>query len=102
MRPTRAAFSDMPGPKVYNLWWGDQTAAKQKGIYTYTLSPYQSKAAPHMLRSYLFNGVRRLSIYALPIAIPSAIYYYTWQAAVKDCHWRNSKEGHLALSAHEE
>ncbi|KAJ7355422.1 cytochrome b-c1 complex subunit 8 [Mycena albidolilacea] len=102
MRPSIARFSDMPGPKVYNLWWGDQTVPKQKGIYQYTLSPYQSKAAPQMFRSYLFNGVRRLSVYALPIVIPAGIYYYTWKAAVKDYEWRNSKEGHLALAGHEE
>ncbi|KAJ7623379.1 cytochrome b-c1 complex subunit 8 [Roridomyces roridus] len=98
MRPSNALKSDMPGPKVYLQWWGDQSAQRMKGVYQYTLSPYQAKAAPHMLRSYLFNGIRRLSIYALPIAIPAGIYYYTWNAAVKDYHWRNSKEGHLALS----
>ncbi|KAJ7115798.1 cytochrome b-c1 complex subunit 8 [Mycena epipterygia] len=104
MRPSNALFSDMPGPKVYNLWWGDQTATKQKGIYQYTISPYQAKAAPHMFRNYLFNGFRRLSVYALPILIPVGIYYYTWTSAVKDYEWRNSKEGHLALSheGHEE
>jgi hypothetical protein len=28
--------------------------------------------------------------------------YYVWKAAVKDYEWRNSKEGHHALSGHEE
>ncbi|KAJ6621318.1 cytochrome b-c1 complex subunit 8 [Mycena sp. CBHHK59/15] len=101
MRPSNAFFSDMPGPKVYNVWWGDQTGQKQKGIYTYTISPYQAKAAPHMFRSYLFNGYRRLTVYALPILVPFGIYYYTWRMSVKDYEWRNSKAGHLALS-HEE
>ncbi|KAJ7043447.1 cytochrome b-c1 complex subunit 8 [Mycena alexandri] len=99
MRPSNAVLSDMPGPKVYNLWWGDRTIQKQKGIYQYTLSPYQSKAAPNMFRNYLFNGFRRLSVYALPIIVPAGIYYYVWKAAVKDYNWRNSKEGHIALAA---
>ncbi|KAJ7449547.1 cytochrome b-c1 complex subunit 8 [Mycena latifolia] len=98
MRPSNALFSDMPGPKVYSLWWGDQTGQRHKGIYQYTISPYQAKAAPHMFRNYLFNGVRRLSVYALPIGIPFGIYYYVWQMSVKDYEWRNSKAGHLALS----
>jgi len=51
-----------------------------------------------MFRNYLFNGVRRLSVYALPIAIPFGIYYYVWKMSVKDYEWRNSKEGHLAMS----
>ncbi|KAG5636271.1 hypothetical protein H0H81_008557 [Sphagnurus paluster] len=38
MRPSIARLSDMPGP----------------------LSPYQAKAAPNMIRNYLFNGYRRL------------------------------------------
>ncbi|KAJ7224437.1 cytochrome b-c1 complex subunit 8 [Mycena pura] len=102
MKFSNVLRSDMPGPKVYNLWWGDGTLAKQKGIYQYTISPYQAKAAPHMIRNYLFNGARRLSVYALPILVPASIYYYVWQAAVKDYHWRNSKEGLLATAGHEE
>jgi UcrQ family len=34
------------------------------------LSPFQSKAAPQMLRNYLFNGYRRLSAEALFFIIP--------------------------------
>ncbi|KAJ7760398.1 hypothetical protein B0H16DRAFT_1532193 [Mycena metata] len=121
MRPSNAVLSDMPGLCILNsrqnLWWGDRTIQKQKGIYQYTLSPYQSKAAPHMFRNYLFNGFRRLSVYALPIIVPAwnlcvhrkhsqpyiyssyALDYYVWKAAVKDYNWRNSKEGHIALAA---
>ncbi|KAJ7281834.1 cytochrome b-c1 complex subunit 8 [Mycena rebaudengoi] len=102
MRPSNALASEMPGPKVYSLWWGDHSIPKQKGVYTYTISPYQAKAAPHMFRSYFFNGIRRLSVYALPIAVPFSIYYYVWQESKKGYAWRNSKEGHLALGESEE
>ncbi|KAJ7126516.1 cytochrome b-c1 complex subunit 8 [Mycena crocata] len=102
MRPSIARLGDMPGPKVYLQWWGDQSGQRQKGVYQYTISPYQSKAAPNMFRSYLFNGIRRLSVYALPILIPSGVYYYVWQNALKDYEWRNSKAGVLALAEHEE
>ncbi|KAJ7634169.1 cytochrome b-c1 complex subunit 8 [Mycena polygramma] len=81
MRFSNALRSEMPGPKVYNIWWGDRSGQAQKGIYQYTLSPYQAKAAPQMFRNYLFNGFRRLSVYALPILVPAGIYYYVWTNA---------------------
>ncbi|KAJ7504546.1 hypothetical protein B0H11DRAFT_1982846 [Mycena galericulata] len=96
MRPTNALFGDMPGRAYQSgllLWWGDQSGQRMKGVYQYTLSPYQAKAAPNMFRNYLFNGIR----------LPAGIYYYIWRMNVKDYHWRNSKEGLQALShEHEE
>ncbi|RXW16763.1 hypothetical protein EST38_g9094 [Candolleomyces aberdarensis] len=96
MRPTIARFSDMPGPKVYNLWWGDKTGVPQKGLITYTLSPYQSKAMPKWFSSYLFNGVRRLSGEFLFFAIPFAVGYGTYSWAKGYDAYLNSKEGHIA------
>ncbi|PFH53419.1 hypothetical protein AMATHDRAFT_171189 [Amanita thiersii Skay4041] len=100
MRPTFARHSDMPGPKVYNLWWGDQTGIRQKGITQYTLSPFQAKAAPKMIRNYLFNGYRRLAGEAIFWIIPFGIGYgvYTWARNYEE--WAKSKAGHLALEGH--
>ncbi|PPQ77935.1 hypothetical protein CVT25_015410 [Psilocybe cyanescens] len=102
MRPTLPRSSGMPGGKAYSLWWGDQTGMKQKGVVTYgtklaAISPYQTKAAPHFLRSYLFNGYRRLSGEILFFGIPIALGYgvYTWAKGYDE--WQNSKAGHLAL-----
>lgn len=80
------------------------------------LSPYQTKAAPHWLRSYIFNGYRRISGEVLFFGIPLAIgaYHlalvtlvycltknrflgygvYTWAKSYDE--YQNSKAGHLA------
>ncbi|TFK75654.1 hypothetical protein BDN72DRAFT_954818 [Pluteus cervinus] len=102
MRPTVAHMSGMPGPKVYMQWWGDKNGAiKQKGIYQYTLSPYQFKANPNMIRNYLFNAYRRLSGEALFFIIPFAAGYgiYSWAKSYDG--WAKSKAGHLATEHHE-
>lgn len=78
-----------------NLWWGDQHGTKQKGMKQYSasffvrplamcpnlfpltaVSPFQAKAAPHWLRSYIFNGYRRLSGEALFFLVPFGIGAY--------------------------
>ncbi|KAF8063558.1 cytochrome b-c1 complex subunit 8 [Lyophyllum atratum] len=102
MRPSIARFSDMPGPKVYNLWWGDQSGMRQKGVIQYTISPNQSRAAPHMIRNYLFNGYRRLSGELVFWLIPFGMGYglYTW--AKKTDAYQNSKAGHIAAGGHHE
>ncbi|KAF9011898.1 cytochrome b-c1 complex subunit 8 [Cyathus striatus] len=99
MRPTIARHSDMPGPKVYNLWWGDKTGIRQRGVITYTISPYQTKIAPHMFRNYLMNGYRRLSGEFVYFAIPFALGYavYTWGSNTY-AH-NNSKAGHIEAIA---
>ncbi|KAF8895890.1 cytochrome b-c1 complex subunit 8 [Gymnopilus junonius] len=122
MRPTIARRSDMPGGKVYvssflastniggtrlivilmaykNLWWGDQSGVKQKGITIYTLSPYQAKAGPHWLKSYIFNGYRRIAGEVFFFGIPMLVGYgvYTWAKRYDD--WQNSKAGHIAQAA---
>jgi ubiquinol-cytochrome c reductase subunit 8 len=40
------------------------------------LSPYQTKAAPHWLRSYIFNGYRRISGEILFFGIPFVVGAY--------------------------
>ncbi|KAF9467185.1 cytochrome b-c1 complex subunit 8 [Collybia nuda] len=100
MRPSIARFSDMPGPRVYNLWWGDKGTIRQKGIVTYTLSPFQSKAAPNMLRNYLFNGYRRLSGEALFFLIPFGTGYAIYSWAKSYDAFQNSKAGHIAGAKH--
>ncbi|GLB42975.1 putative ucrQ family protein [Lyophyllum shimeji] len=96
MRPSVARQSEMPGPKVYSLWWGDRTIPKQKGVVEYTISAYRAKAAPHMLRNYLFNGYRRLSGELVFWLIPFGMGYgiYTW--AKKTDAYHHSKAAHVA------
>ncbi|KAJ7594041.1 cytochrome b-c1 complex subunit 8 [Mycena floridula] len=108
MRPSIARFSDMPGPqRAWNAWWGDRhgSITRQKGVIQYTLSPYQSKAAPQMIRTYMFNGFRRISAEAFYVVFPFAVGYgiYAWARSYDEYH--NSKAGHVAAMAagnHEE
>ncbi|TFL04132.1 cytochrome b-c1 complex subunit 8 [Pterulicium gracile] len=95
MRPSASVMSEMPGGKVYNEWWGVKTS-KQKGIYSYTLSPYQSKAAPNWARNYLFNGYRRISGEVIFWVVPFTLGYgiYTW--ANKHAAYLDSKQAHIA------
>ncbi|EKM78391.1 QCR8 subunit 8 of ubiquinol cytochrome-c reductase complex [Agaricus bisporus var. burnettii JB137-S8] len=98
MRPTLARSAEMPGPRIH--WWGDKHGAlKQKGITQYAISPWQTKAAPHMFRNYLFNGYRRISSELIFWVLPFGIGYgiYTWGKSRYD--WQNTKAGHLAESA---
>ncbi|KIY49831.1 hypothetical protein FISHEDRAFT_72455 [Fistulina hepatica ATCC 64428] len=98
MRPTNVRFSEMPGPRrVYSPWWGDKNHAKQKGVIQYTLASNSSKTGPHWLRSYIFNGYRRLSQEAFYFLIPATIGYGIYAWAKRYDAWQNSKEGHLAL-----
>jgi len=96
MRPSVARLSEMPGPKVYNLWWGDKTGQRQRGMVSYTISPFQSKAAPNMFQNYLFNGYRRLAIQTPYFVLPFVAGYglYSWAKGYDE--WQNSKAGHLA------
>ncbi|TFK29424.1 hypothetical protein FA15DRAFT_677685 [Coprinopsis marcescibilis] len=100
MRPTIARQSDMPGPK--NLWWGDKTGTRQRGITQYTISPYQTKVAPHWARTYLFNFYRRVGGELLFFGVPIAIGYATYSWAKSHDAYVNSKAGHIAHAAHEE
>ncbi|KAF9045475.1 cytochrome b-c1 complex subunit 8 [Panaeolus papilionaceus] len=100
MRPTLVARDGMPGPR--NLWWGDKSGVRQKGMVTYTLSPFQTKAAPHWLRSYIFNGYRRISGELLFFGLPFAIGYGVYAWAKSYDNWQNSKAGHIAQGEHHE
>ncbi|KAI0037094.1 cytochrome b-c1 complex subunit 8 [Vararia minispora EC-137] len=92
----------MPGPKVYNVWWGDYAHGTklQKGIVQYTVSPFYANPTKNMFRDWLFNGTRRLGQQLPYWSIPFAIGYavYTW--GNKRYAWQNSKEGHIASGEH--
>jgi hypothetical protein len=42
-------------------------------LLTTAISPWQTKAAPHWMKNYIFNGYRRLSGEVVFFAIPFAI-----------------------------
>ncbi|EKM56682.1 uncharacterized protein PHACADRAFT_253942 [Phanerochaete carnosa HHB-10118-sp] len=100
MKPTAMRMSDMPGPRVYNLWWGDKGVTRQKGIVTYAVSPWRQRAAKNMIRNYIFNGYRRLSGQAVYWIFPFALGYGTYTWAKKYDEWQNSKAAHVAGHVH--
>ncbi|KIM62879.1 hypothetical protein SCLCIDRAFT_1214671 [Scleroderma citrinum Foug A] len=101
MRPTAVRSDGMPGPKTYNPWWGDTRNLKQRGIITYTLSPFRSRAAKDIFQGWLFNGYRRLAGQLPYWIVPFAIGYGTYTWAKRRDAWQTSKAGHLALHGHE-
>ncbi|OCH88723.1 hypothetical protein OBBRIDRAFT_794969 [Obba rivulosa] len=100
MRPTQVRFSEMPGPKTYNPWWGSHEVTHQKGIVQYSLSPMRQRPCKNMFRNYIFNGYRRLSSQFGYWIVPFAIGYGTYTWAKSYDTYLNSKEAHIAGHAH--
>jgi len=101
MRPSAVRMSEMPGGRVYNLWWGTKEGAvKQKGVVTYTVSPFRQRAVKGLFKGYLFNGYRRLSAQFGYWVVPVVIGYSTYAWAKKHDAWQNSKAGHIAGAHH--
>ncbi|KAI0080415.1 hypothetical protein K474DRAFT_1657836 [Panus rudis PR-1116 ss-1] len=96
MRPTFVVRSEMPGPKVYNPWWGSGEAQKMKGVVQYSLSPTRTRAMHNLIRNYVFNGYRRLSAHVGYWIVPFALGYGTYTWAKSYDTWLNSKAAHVA------
>ncbi|KAL3230591.1 Cytochrome b-c1 complex subunit 8, mitochondrial [Nakaseomyces bracarensis] len=67
-----------PGAKAYMGWWGHLGSPKQKGITSYSVSPYAQKPLAHSMQNAVFNTFRRVKSQALYVLIPAGIYYYWW------------------------
>ncbi|PVF99590.1 putative ubiquinol-cytochrome c reductase complex 11 kDa protein [Serendipita vermifera] len=76
-------------------WWGAMGSPTQKGITSYTVSPYRQKAMHGAFSGYTYHGIRRLAQNAPYFVPPFAVGYfvYTW-AKAKD-HYNNSKAAHV-------
>ncbi|KAJ8079616.1 ubiquinol--cytochrome-c reductase subunit 8 [Marasmius tenuissimus] len=104
MRPSSTRFSDMPGRECLSAskWWGDNHGAgvRQRGIIQYSISPFQTKSMPNLVRNYVFNFYRRVSAEAIYFLVPFGIGYgiYTWGKARYE--YVNSKAGHVAAAGH--
>ncbi|KAF8462473.1 hypothetical protein JB92DRAFT_2838989 [Gautieria morchelliformis] len=102
MRPTLPARSGMPEPKHYIGWWGDMGGPKQKGIITYTLSPFRQRAFAGALHGYIFNGYRRIAANVPYFIVPFALGYGVYSWGTSHYQYLNSKAGHLAALEHGE
>lgn len=75
-------------------WWGNFGGPTQRGITTYTLSPFAQRAFAGSLHAAIFNTTRRVKNQFLYFAPPfiAGYYLYTW-AGEKNAYY-NSKAGH--------
>lgn len=69
------------GGKTYLGWWGNLGGPKQKGITTYTVSPYAQRPLAHVAHNAVFNTFRRVKSQALYVIIPGSIVWYIWSQA---------------------
>ncbi|GAA5887219.1 hypothetical protein JCM6882_002453 [Rhodosporidiobolus microsporus] len=77
----------------YMGWWGNLGGPKQKGIVTYTVSPFRQAPMRGAFAHWLKNGYVRLAHQALFFAVPFAAGYGLLSWSIKNNHLRNSKIG---------
>ncbi|CDK25573.1 unnamed protein product [Kuraishia capsulata CBS 1993] len=68
-------------PGAYMGWWGSMGSTKQKGITTYSVSPYAQSPLKGALKSAVFNTYRRSKAQILYIVIPGVIVWNIWAKA---------------------
>lgn len=68
-------------PGAYMGWWGSMGSPPQKGITTYSVSPYAQNPLKGSLEKAVFNTWRRVSGQALFVIIPAAIVWKVWTNA---------------------
>ncbi|CEP64441.1 ubiquinol--cytochrome-c reductase subunit 8 LALA0_S11e04170g [Lachancea lanzarotensis] len=64
--------------KTYMGWWGSIGSPKQKGVTSYSVSPYAQKPLNGIYYNAVFNTFRRVRSQFLYIAIPAAMYWTWW------------------------
>ncbi|CAG8512978.1 3576_t:CDS:1, partial [Acaulospora morrowiae] len=82
---------------VEHHWWGSMGGPVQRGIVTYSLSPFTQKAFAGALKHGVFNVYRRTATQAPYIGIPFLLGYLTYHYAKKRHEYLNSKAGHEEL-----
>ncbi|KAG0355602.1 ubiquinol--cytochrome-c reductase subunit 8, partial [Gamsiella multidivaricata] len=65
-------------------WWGHLGGLKQRGIVTYSLSPFEQRAFAGALHQAIFNTFRRTTGQVLYIGIPFGLAYGTYSWAKKN------------------
>ncbi|GHJ90345.1 hypothetical protein NliqN6_6747 [Naganishia liquefaciens] len=98
MRPSAPVESLMPTGKAYIGWWGNMGGPKQKGVVTYSVSPFRQRALKGTLHGYIFNGYSRAMRQAPYMLIPFGVGYAVYAWASEKSAYYNSKEGHHAMA----
>ncbi|KAL1412436.1 Cytochrome b-c1 complex subunit 8, mitochondrial [Vanrija albida] len=97
MRPSTIVRSGMPTGKTWSGWWGDMKGPKQKGIYTYSVSPFAQRPFAGALNGYVFWGFRRIAQQVPYFIVPFATGYAVYLWGYNKYAYYNSKEGHHAI-----
>ncbi|KAK9472395.1 cytochrome b-c1 complex subunit 8 [Dipodascopsis tothii] len=83
----------------YMGWWGDMGGPKQKGIVTYSVSPYAQKPFAGAGYNAIFNTFRRVSSQIIFFAVPIGTYVYILNQAKERNAFLYSKAGREELEA---
>ncbi|GAA5998640.1 ubiquinol--cytochrome-c reductase subunit 8 [Rhodotorula paludigena] len=93
MHASSSVHSGMPTGSKWMGWWGDMGGPKQKGIVTYTVSPFRQAPMRGAWKHWTVRGYHRLAQQAIYFAVPIGMGYGLISWAIKDNALRNSKEG---------
>jgi len=85
-----------------HTWWGHFGGPVQRGIVTYSLSPFEQRLFAGALKHGLFNTYRRFMSQVPYVAIPLILGYsiYRWGTAKHE--YLHSKAGHAEFEASKE
>ncbi|KAK9377288.1 cytochrome b-c1 complex subunit 8 [Lipomyces chichibuensis] len=87
------------GQHGYMGGWGDKVGAKQRGIITYSVSPYAQKPFAGALHNAIFNTFRRVSSQAFYVVLPAGLLIYVVNSAKQKNAYLYSKAGREDLEA---
>ncbi|OZJ03472.1 hypothetical protein BZG36_02746 [Bifiguratus adelaidae] len=88
------------GGKTYMGWWGHMGGPKQKGITTYTLSPFEQRPFAGLLYNAVFNTARRVTGQIAYVGPALLVLYGTLTWANKRHEYLLSKAGHAEAEGH--
>ncbi|CAJ0754885.1 5348_t:CDS:2 [Entrophospora sp. SA101] len=72
-------------------WWGNFGGPKQKGIVTYSLSPYQQRPFANVFKEGVFNVYRRTKAQIFYVGVPISIGYLIYDYHKKRHEYLYSK-----------
>ncbi|RIA93098.1 cytochrome b-c1 complex subunit 8 [Glomus cerebriforme] len=74
-------------------WWGNMGGPVQKGIITYSVSPYQQRAFAGAIKHGIFNVFRRTISQAPYVGPPVVLGYLIYSYHNKKHEYLHSKAG---------
>ncbi|CAI2171986.1 15380_t:CDS:2 [Funneliformis geosporum] len=78
---------------VKHVWWGHLGGPVQKGIVTYSISPYQQRAFAGAIKHGVFNVFRRTISQAPYVGVPVTLGYLIYYDRKKRHDFLASKAG---------